>query len=62
MKNIRRTAVENLEIPIPSLLKQHAIVNLWEAAIAEEQTFQSLIQNRIDLLAGLAQGLSRKGL
>lgn len=61
MKNIRRTAVENLEVPIPSLPKQHAIVNLWETAIAEEQTLQSLIQNRKTLLAGLAQGLSRKG-
>ena len=61
MKNIRRTAVENLEVPIPSLSKQYAIVNLWETAIAEEKTLQSLIQNRKNLLAGLAQGLSRKG-
>lgn len=61
MKNIRRTAVENLEIPIPSLNKQHTIVNLWETTIAEEQTLQALIQNRKDLLTGLAQGLSRKG-
>jgi len=61
MKNIRRTAVENLNVPIPSLSKQHAIVNMWETAIAEEQTLQSLIENRKNLLAGLAQGLSRKG-
>ncbi len=60
MKSIRRTAVENLEIAIPALAHQRAIVKLWEAAIAEEQVLKHLITNRKNLLNGLAQGLFKK--
>lgn len=61
MKNIRRSAVENLEVSLPSLRRQEAIVNLWETAIAEENTLRALISNRTNLLNGIAQELSRKG-
>lgn len=61
MKNIRRSAVENLEFPLPSLTQQKAIVNLWETAIAEEHTLRALISNRTNLLNGIAQKLSRQG-
>lgn len=61
MKNIRRSAVENLEVSLPSLHRQEAIVNLWETAIAEKDTLRALISNRTNLLNGIAQELSRQG-
>ena len=61
MKNIRRSSVENLEIPIPSLARQSAIVELWELITAEEAALKALIKNSKKLLTGLAQGLSKEG-
>lgn len=61
MKNIRRSSVENLEIPIPSLARQSAIVELWELITTEEAALKALIKNSKKLLTGLAQGLSKEG-
>ncbi len=57
--NIRRRAVENLEIAIPSLHKQELIVKMHQTAIAEKQVLQALITSRNKQMEAIAADLFR---
>jgi len=57
MMNIRRSAVENLEISVPSIHKQELIVKMHHAAIAEKQVLRALIINREIQMESVAAGL-----
>lgn len=55
--NIRREVIERLEIVIPSLARQMAIVAFAEAAAREKQLLAGLIENRQQQMNALADGL-----
>ncbi len=55
IKSIRRQALEDLPVLIPSLEKQHLLVRLAKAAQREKQILEQLIENRrqeLELVAG----------
>lgn len=56
--NIRREVVEALEVPVPSLREQEAIIRMSYAARAEKQLLQQLIQNRDQQMEALAAALA----
>lgn len=55
--NIRRKALENLPIAIPSKSKQRAIVEFWRAALREQVLMAELMNNRKNQFEALASGL-----
>jgi hypothetical protein len=55
--NIRREVIERLEIVIPSLARQAAIVAFAEAAMHEKRLLSALIENRQQQMNALAAGL-----
>lgn len=55
--NIRREVIERLEIAIPSLARQAAIVAFAEAAAREKRLLSTLIDNRQQQMNALAAGL-----
>ncbi len=55
--NIRREVIERLEIMIPSLTRQAAIVAFAEEAIREKRLLSALIENRQQQMNALAAGL-----
>lgn len=55
--NIRREVIERLEIVVPSLERQAAIVAFAEAATREKRLLSALIQNRQQQMNALAVGL-----
>lgn len=56
--NIRREVVEQLVIPLPSLIEQEAIVGFADAARSERNALRGLIKNRNQQLEALALGLA----
>lgn len=56
--NIRREVVEQLVVPMPSLRKQSAIVELDVAARGEREVLRNLITNREQQMEALALGLA----
>lgn len=59
--NIRREAIENLPLAIPSLARQQAITALAKAASAERAALTKLINNRNQQLETIACGLHHSG-
>ena len=55
--NIRRSAIESLEIFVPPLYKQEKIIALWNTALKEQQTLKRLIENRNQHLEAIAVDL-----
>lgn len=55
--NIRREAIENLPLAVPSLARQQAITALAKAASAERAALTKLINNRNQQLEAIACGL-----
>lgn len=55
--NIRREVIERLEIAIPSLARQAAIVAFAEAAAREKRQLSALIENRQHQMNALAAAL-----
>lgn len=55
--NINRSAIENLDIIIPSLYKQEAIVTLWNCALKERHILERFTENRNQLLEAIAVDL-----
>lgn len=55
--NIRREAIERLELVIPSRARQGAIVAFAEAAAREKRLLTGLIENRQQQMNALAAGL-----
>lgn len=55
--NIRREVIERMEIVIPSLARQAAIVAFAEEATREKQLLSALIDNRQQQMNALAAGL-----
>lgn len=55
--NIRREVIERLEIAIPSLARQAAIVAFAEDAAREKRLLSALIENRQQQMNALAAGL-----
>ncbi|MGK2959458.1 MAG: restriction endonuclease subunit S [Acidimicrobiales bacterium] len=55
--NIRREAIENLLLAVPSLARQQAITALAKAASAERAALSKLISNRNQQLDAIAFGL-----
>jgi hypothetical protein len=55
--NIRREVIERLEIVIPSLARQAAIVAFAEEATREKRLLSALIENRQQQMNALATGL-----
>lgn len=55
--NIRREVIERLEIVIPSLARQAAIVAFAEEATREKRLLSALIENRQQQMNALAAGL-----
>ena len=55
--NIRREVIERLEIVIPSLARQAAIVAFAEDATREKRLLSALIENRQQQMNALAAGL-----
>jgi restriction endonuclease S subunit len=55
--NIRREVIERLEIVVPSLARQAAIVAFAEAAAREKRLLSTLIENRQQQINQLAAGL-----
>jgi restriction endonuclease S subunit len=54
IKSIRRQVVEHLSLLVPSLERQHILVQLASAAQREKRILEQLIENRrkeLDLLA-----------
>ncbi len=58
-KSIRRSVLEAIQIPVPSLDKQRSIVALAQTIHRERSLAQSLIQNGASLLNALASNLHR---
>ena len=52
--NIRRQAIEGLEIVIPPLYKQEMIIALWDMALKEHQILNKLVENRNEQLEAIA--------
>lgn len=59
--NIRREVVEHLAVPVPSLLRQKAIIDLDAAARLEREVLRGLIRNRDQQMEALALGLAGGG-
>lgn len=55
--NIRREAIENLPVAVPSVARQQAIIALTKAASAERAALTQLISNRNQQLEAIACGL-----
>lgn len=55
--NIRREAIENLPVAVPSIARQQAITALAKAASAERAALTKLINNRNQQLEAIACGL-----
>lgn len=55
--SIRRAVLEALPVPVPSLERQHLIVDLVAAARREKQLTEQLIRNREQQLTLVARGL-----
>lgn len=55
--NIRREVIERLEIAVPSLARQAAIVAFAEEAAREKRLLSALIENRQQQMNALAAGL-----
>lgn len=55
--SIRRSILEQIEVRIPSIERQHNIVELERTANAERKTLQALINNRDSELAAVAEHL-----
>lgn len=55
--NIRREVIERLEIVIPSLARQAAIIAFAEEAAREKRLLSALIENRQQQINALAAGL-----
>ena len=58
--NIRRDALENLVIAVPSYARQNAIVAFATAAAAERAAFARLVENRHQQMQALARDLHRQ--
>lgn len=56
--NIRREVVERIEIPVPSLSWQSAIIKLHDDSRREKEILRNLIENRNQQLEALAFGLA----
>lgn len=56
--NIRREVVERIEIPVPSLSWQNAIIKLHDDSRREKEILRNLIENRNQQLEALAFGLA----
>lgn len=56
--NIRREVVEQIQIPLPSMARQHAIAGFERAARAERQVLRNLIKNRDQQMEALALALA----
>lgn len=56
--NIRREVVERIEIPVPSLSWQNAIIRIYDDSRREREILRNLIQNRNQQLEALAFGLA----
>ena len=55
--NIRREVIEKLKIALPSLSRQRTIVKHFQAATAERQALERLVENRIHEIEAIAVGL-----
>ncbi|MEH6809007.1 MAG: restriction endonuclease subunit S [Hyphomonas oceanitis] len=55
--NVRRRALEEMPIIVPSLAQQEVIVELWRAAREERATLTRLMENRTQQMEALALGL-----
>jgi hypothetical protein len=55
--NIRREVIERLEVAVPTLARQAAIIALAEAAAREKRLLSALIENRRQQMNALASGL-----
>lgn len=56
-KSIRRSVLENAPIAVPSLEKQHQIVQLAYSIKQEHQLFEKLIRNNETMMDGIAADL-----
>lgn len=61
LPNIRRRALDNLNIALPPLDQQKLIANIWKAGREEERAMQNLISNRNKQLEAIAFNLAKTG-